>query len=124
MTQLVTGWMTGCASRGVESSKKWHQQLLKDKDGRQVVVCYCLRLEFQNGKRKIPKTDYDNDGGSGSFGRGAVHLHGLMWHADGDVSNLTEKISGTVPIDDPIMTGFFFGSQPSKTTQQRLAAAR
>ena len=78
------------------------------------MVNYCARLEFQDGKRKKPKHNYNPDNQeSRGWGRGAVHLHLLLWHEDGDVACLKNVLSGTTPVSDPIMTGYVLGSQTS-----------
>ena len=71
-------------------------------------------MEFQDGKRKQPKHNYDAGGEGGrNWGRGAVHLHLLLWTQDGDVTCFRDVLSGRVPVDDPIMAGLVLGSQPS-----------
>ena len=116
LTSLITGWLTGATSAGSQRSKKWDQQILKDKDGKRIVINYCLRLEFQDGQRKLPKESYEAGGGSArSYGRGAVHVHVLLWHRDGELGNLAEVVQAHVPNDDPVMTGLVLGAQPSKT---------
>ena len=42
-----------------------------------------------------------------------MHLHLLIWTEDGDLTCLKDVLSGTTPVDDPIMTGYVLGSQAS-----------
>ena len=45
-----------------------------EQSGERVVVNFVVRLEFQDGKRKAATQSY--------HGRGAVHIHALLWFGD------------------------------------------
>jgi hypothetical protein len=76
--------------------KKWQQHIIQGEGGKRIVVNYCARLEFQDGKRKQPKHNYNPDqSAERSYGRGAVHMHLLLWFEDGDVSCL--KLTWHIP---------------------------
>ena len=116
LMELAQGWLLGASSSSSSQAwKNWNRQILKGHDGRSVIVNYCARLEFQDGKRKRPpKHNYEAGGTGGrNWGRGAVHLHLLVWTEGGDLSCLQDTLSGTVPVGDPIMTGYVLGSQAS-----------
>ena len=117
LMELAQGWLTGANEHSAtQDCKNWSQQILKGPDGKKIVANYCARLEFQNGKRKKPKHVYgvaEEEGGGRNWGRGAVHLHLLLWTEGGDVSCLRDVLSGTVPVEDPIMAGYVLGSQAS-----------
>eukprot|EP00973_Karenia_brevis_P055838 7764916-Karenia_brevis.AAC.1 len=73
LMQLVQGYMTGSNSRKAQKSRNWdYKCLLKNNEGQSVVVNFCARLEFQDGKRKDMKHNYNPDGAtSRNHGRGA-----------------------------------------------------
>jgi len=114
LMELAQGYLMGTNSNSARADKQWKSQLLQDAEGKRVVRNFCARLEFQSGKRKQPTQSY-NPGGdsSNNWGRGAVHLHLLVWTMLRDPSCLEQVLSATVPVDDAVMAGYVLGSQPS-----------
>ena len=86
LVELVEGWLTGQNSHSTsQKSKNWCCHIIRGPNGERIVIFFVARLEFQDGKHKIPKHGYNPDGDSArSFGRGAVHIHVLMWLEDGE----------------------------------------
>ena len=78
--QLVEGWITGMNSVSTgDARRNWKVQLLRGDNNEKVVINFCARLEFQDGKRKKPKYNYNSTGTSErNYGRGAVHVHVLL----------------------------------------------
>ena len=66
------------------------------------MVNYFQRLEFQDGKRKLPTQDY--------HGSGRVHVHSLDYLQDVGKIGLEHKLSATVPgEDEAILRGYMLG---------------
>ena len=63
---------------------------------------YFQRLEFQDGKRKLPTQDY--------HGSGRVHVHSLDYLQSVEKVGLQEKMSATVPEEtQPALRGYMLG---------------
>ena len=59
--QLVEGWITGMNSVSTRDAfKNWKVQLLRGDNNEKVVINFCARLEFQDGKHKKPKYNYNS----------------------------------------------------------------
>ena len=73
LTELFREWLCGGARKAGDASALWQHPLFSGigPNGRKVRVNFVGRLEFQDGKRKEATQDY--------HGRGAVHLHGLLF---------------------------------------------
>ena len=69
----------------------------------QTVVNYFQRLEFQDGKRKLPTQDY--------HGSGRVHVHSLDYIENVDQVGLERKLAATVPDaeEQPMLRGYMLG---------------
>lgn len=66
------------------------------------VVNYFQRLEYQDGKRKLPTQDY--------HGSGRVHVHSLDYLQNVEKVNLEAKLSATVPREEePALRGYMLG---------------
>ena len=66
------------------------------------MVNYFQRLEFQDGKRKLPTQDY--------HGSGRVHVHSLDYLDNVDKIGLENKMSATVPgIEEVALRGYMLG---------------
>ena len=108
LTELVTGLLTGANEKNAQKkARNWSQHLLRSASGEKLVINFVARLEFQDGKRKQGTQAY--------HGRGAVHIHVLTWDDEDKVksSDLHAVLSGTVPVENPLMSAYVLGSQPS-----------
>ena len=69
----------------------------------QTVVNFFQRLEYQDGKRKLPTQEY--------HGSGRVHVHSLDYLTNVQAIGLENKMSATVPGEDqPALRGIMLGS--------------
>jgi len=68
-TELNRGWYTGLNKTSKVGGWKDHLLASPEDPSLQTVVNYFQRLEFQDGKRKLPTQDY--------HGSGRVHVHSL-----------------------------------------------
>ena len=100
-TEVNRGLFSGVSRTGAKSG--WKNHLLGAKDGKtRTVVNYFQRLEYQDGKRKLPTQDY--------HGSGRVHLHSLDYLENVEQVGLEEKMSATVPgEDEPALRGYMLG---------------
>ena len=69
--------------------------------GKRVKVNFILRIEFQDGKRRLQATDY---------GRGAAHLHACIFAETLKDMHLEDKILAHVPAD-PRLRGIVLDGQ-------------
>eukprot|EP00435_Cladocopium_sp_Y103_P058025 s1844_g20.t1 len=84
----------------------WKNHILAAEDGQtKTVVNYFQRLEFQDGKRKLPTQHY--------HGSGRVHVHSLDYLQNVDRIGLERKMSATVPsaeeIAEMVLRGYMLG---------------
>ena len=70
-------------------------------------VNFASRLEFQDGKSKEATQDY--------HGRGAVHLHGLIFAKTIGPMQLETKLSATLPPEDSHLRGVVLDRQAGRT---------
>ncbi|CAK9101303.1 ATP-dependent DNA helicase PIF1 [Durusdinium trenchii] len=91
LVELLREWVAGGARKQGESSSLWrqHSQLATAQDGRHCRINFAARLEFQDGKRKEATQSY--------HGRGAVHLHAILFAEDLEALDLHEKLLATEP---------------------------
>ncbi|CAE7536493.1 pif1 [Symbiodinium sp. CCMP2592] len=89
LTQAVKGLLTG-ANEGLQSKR---EHVFCSAEGPGKVRHWVARLEFQDGKRK---RNVFRDGQS-YHGRGAVHVHILLWLKDMHAMDLSTKIRADVP---------------------------
>ena len=100
-TELNRGLYTGMNKTAKDGG--WKNHLLAALDGETpTVVNFFQRLEYQDGKRKLPTQDY--------HGSGRVHVHSLDYLTNVDKIGLEEKMSATVPGEDqPALRGMMLG---------------
>jgi hypothetical protein len=100
-SELNRGLFTGSNNRAKEGG--WKNHILAAEDQQvQTVVNYFQRLEFQDGKRKLPTQDY--------HGSGRVHVHSLDYLQNVDRIGLERKMSATVPAEDEVaLRGYMLG---------------
>ena len=106
LTQVVCGLLTGTNQQTKNrQNRRWQKHVLSAKDGsgRQTVVNFFTRLEFQDGSRKPGTQTY--------HGSGRVHLHCLLWLKDLGAVNLPGCMSATMPPEDSDLAGYVRGSQ-------------
>ena len=101
--ELVRGLLTGWNQKNTDpkrADRKWTRHILgcKDGSGRETVVNFFGRFEFQDGKRKEGTQKY--------HGRGTPHLHLLVWNENIDSIKLEDSVSATVPKDDPLVAAY------------------
>lgn len=96
-TEINRGLFSG------KNNKGWKNHLLGAVDGETpTVVNFFQRLEFQDGKRKLPTQDY--------HGSGRVHVHSLDYLENVEHVGLEQKMSATVPdTDRPLLRGAMLG---------------
>lgn len=100
-TELNRGLYSGANKKGKDDG--WKDHILAAEDGQvKTVVNYFQRLEFQDGKRKLPTQDY--------HGSGRVHVHSLDYLQHVEAIGLEHKFSATVPgEDEPALRGYMLG---------------
>eukprot|EP00435_Cladocopium_sp_Y103_P025548 s4273_g6.t1 len=118
LAQTVQGLLIGAnkQTQTGQNTKAWRSHVLaaKDGSGRQTVLNFFGRLEYQDGKRKRyvnqqeAATQFYHD-------RGTVHLHLLVWLQHVDAVRLEDSVSATVPADNDVMASLVEGSQRSWT---------
>ena len=119
LAQTVVGFLTGAnrqAQKSHGNTKAWRSHLLaaKDGSGKQTVLNFFGRLEYQDGKRRR----YVNQEEAATqfyHGRGTVHLHLLVWLQHVESIQLEEVVSATVPANNPVQESLVEGSQRSWT---------
>ena len=86
-----------------QASAKWKncEFFAEHPDGSRVKVNFILRIEFQDGKRRLEETDY---------GRGAAHLHACIFAETLKGMGMEHKVQAKVP-DDPRLRGVILDSQ-------------
>ncbi|CAE7275706.1 unnamed protein product [Symbiodinium sp. CCMP2592] len=109
LTQAVKGLLTG-ANEGLQAKR---EHVFCSGEGPGKVRHWVARLEFQDGKRKrhVHRT------GQFYHGRGAVHVHILLWLSDMQAMELSSKIRADIPgEDEPEMRDLVLGSQLDYTS--------
>ena len=97
--ELNRGLYSGLNSRGKDG---WKDHILAGEDGRPTVANYFQRLEFQDGKRKLPSQDY--------HGSGRVHVHSLDYLQNVEAVGLERKMcAATPPRERPLLHGLALG---------------
>ena len=109
LTELFREWIAGGAMKHGSSSARWQDPIFGGLDaaGKPLKVNFVGRLEFQDGKRKEATQDY--------HGRGAVHLHGLIFANTIGPMRLETKLSATVPDEASHLCGVVIDSQSGRT---------
>ena len=98
MTELLREWVVGGAPKFGDRSALWRQSQLQSVGETRVKLNFAARLEFQDGKRRQASQAY--------HGRGAVHLHALIFAEDAGPLRLREKLSATVPCEGHPLRGY------------------
>ena len=100
-TEVNRGLYSGSNKKAKDDG--WKDHILAAEDGEtKTVVNYFQRLEFQDGKRKLPTQDY--------HGSGRVHVHSLDYLQNVEKIGLEHKLSATVPgTDQPALRGYMLG---------------
>ena len=97
--ELNRGLYSGLNNRGKDG---WRDHILAGEDGRPTVANYFQRLEFQDGKRKLPSQDY--------HGSGRVHVHSLDYLQNVEAVGLQRKMcAATPPAERPLLRGLALG---------------
>ena len=117
LAQTVVGLLTGANKTTTHRrQRRWtsHVFAAKDGSGRQTVLNFFGRLEYQDGKRRR----YVNQQEVASqyyHGRGTVHLHLLVWLQHIESISLEKSVAATVPEDNVPLAELVEGSQRSWT---------
>ena len=102
LVELLREWVVGGARKQGDSSVAWRHNYLEgtpeDGNGRRCRINFAARLEYQDGKRKQATQDY--------HGRGAIHLHAVIFAEDLACLNLPEKLFATEPPEDHPLRGY------------------
>jgi energy-coupling factor transporter ATP-binding protein EcfA2 len=117
LAQTVVGLLTGANRQGQETKgnkKLWTSHIFgpKDGSGRQTVVNFFARLEFQDGKRKR-YVNFEEVAAQYYHGRGTVHVHLLIWLENIEAIGLEQSIAATAPTDNEPLRSLVEGSQRS-----------
>ena len=121
LTQTAQGALAGVNQRSQRGDRRWTRHLLscpaKDADTEASVdddIMLFDRIEFQDGTRKDSTQDY--------HGSGRPHMHLLAWADKPEELHLEEKVSATVPTDEPDLRGYvmLFQVDKNKTTPWRV----
>ena len=109
LTELFREWLCGGARKAGDASALWQHALFSgtEANGRKVRVNFVGRLEFQDGKRKEATQDY--------HGRGAVHLHGLLFSERIQNMQLEAKFQATVPPEGHPLRGYVLDGQAGRS---------
>ena len=105
LTQTAKGFLMGATS----GKEPWTDNVfhVQDPDGLGRRLHAFMRLEFQDGTRKLPSQDY--------HGSGRAHLHMIVFGANALIRNVPigETVSATLPEpnEDEDMRGYVLGSQ-------------
>ena len=102
LVELLREWVVGGARKQGDSSVAWQRNVLagfpEDGNGRRCRINFAARLEYQDGKRKAASQDY--------HGRGATHLHAVIFAEDLACLNLHKKLLATEPPEDHPLRGY------------------
>ncbi|MCP4244228.1 MAG: hypothetical protein GY772_27090, partial [bacterium] len=106
LTELQRGYYTGMNARNTgRGSRHWTKHLFGNTAGSALptVLNYFHRLEFQDGKRKLPSQDY--------HGSGRVHCHNLDYLCNIASIGLETKLRADVPEaeSEPVLRGYVLG---------------
>ena len=113
LTELDRGLFTGTNTKNFSRADRcWTDHILgaSDGSGRNTVVNFCSRLEFQDGKRKwVPTQKY--------HGSGRVHSHSVDFLENLDAIELHTKMAACIPDadTDPLLRGIVLDSQKDWT---------
>ena len=118
LTQVVVGFLTG-ANKQDESGingKPWRSHVFgaTDGSGKQTVMNYFGRIEFQDGKRKR-YVNMQEIANQYYHGRGTPHVHLLIWLEDVEAVGLQDKLAATSPAENEQMQELVEKSQRSYT---------
>ena len=101
-TELNRGLYSGTNKKNKIDGWKDHILAAEDEPEVKTVVNYFQRLEYQDGKRKLPTQGY--------HGSGRVHVHSLDYLQNVEKVNLEAKLFATVPSEDePALRGYMLG---------------
>ena len=109
LTELFREWVCGGGRKFGDASTSWREPLVGGtrEDGSRVKINFVGRLEFQDGKRKEATQSY--------HGRGAVHLHGLIFAEELGPLHLEQALSATVPAEGHPLRGYVLDGQAGRT---------
>ena len=94
LLELIREWVAGGSRKHGESSTLWRQHFLRG-GGR---VNFAARLEYQDGKRRAAGQAY--------HGRGAIHLHVVLFAENMQALRLHEKLLATKPPEGHPLRGY------------------
>ena len=99
LVELLREWVVGGTRKHGDSSVRWKSNVLagapEDGQGPCCRINFAARLEYQDGKRKAASQEY--------HGRGAIHLHAVIFAEDLGRLNLHEKLLATeLPAGHPL----------------------
>ena len=102
LVELLREWVVGGARKQGDRSVAWQHNVLagfpEDGNGRRCRINFAARLEYQDGKRKAASQDY--------HGRGAIHLHAVIFAEDLACLNLHQKLFATEPLEGHPLRGY------------------
>eukprot|EP00434_Breviolum_minutum_P045362 symbB.v1.2.040649.t1/scaffold7408.1/size11443/1 len=91
LVELLREWVVGGTRKHGDSSVRWKHNVLagapEDGQNPRCRINFAARLEYQDGKRKAASQEY--------HGRGAIHLHAVIFAEDLGSLNLHEKLFAT-----------------------------
>ena len=100
MVELLREWVAGGSRKHGEHSSVWKNHVLAAElpDGRSCRINFAARLEFQDGKRRQASQQY--------HGRGAVHLHAVLFAEDLECLQLEHRLHATEPPPEHPLRGY------------------
>ena len=110
LTELFREWVCGGGRKFGDASAAWRSAIcsgFERADGTRGKINFVGRLEFQDGKRKEASQSY--------HGRGAVHLHGLIFAESLAPLQLESKLSATIPPEGSQIRGYVLDGQAGRT---------
>ena len=100
MVELLREWVAGGTRKHGEQSSTWKSHALAATlpGGQRCRINFAARLEFQDGKRKQASQQY--------HGRGAVHLHALLFAEELEALQLHRRLQATEPHEGHHLRGY------------------
>ncbi len=108
LTELFREWVHGGATKG-RGASTWARPRLHHRDPAESspVTNFAGRIEFQDGKRKLPTQSY--------HGREAPHLHGLTFATNVADLPLETQLCATDPGEGHFLRGYVLDGQTGRT---------
>ena len=108
MTEMFREWVHGGAVKHGPSSKRWSTSTLRTSPATSTsILNFAARVEFQDGKRKLPSQAY--------HGRETPHLHGLTFADSLQGLPLDTRLRADAPAEGHPLRGYVLDGQTGRT---------